>query len=220
MMAKCVISHATTVEYVLASLSVVVIVIVFLLHQHHQHHRKGNMNQDTDVWEGKVTPYDGRFVAQSDSLTISGLCIMPAHHLAAYVRANGTKIIGSQLTVAVWWKSNPGAGNRSIESKVKGTFTLYGPLDMASSIVKAVGNEADGGEMRVLREQSVRVSLCDADGNNRVGGEDADLFFLDFFAGPSRQPQVCLAHAFFSVLSNGCPPPGPVGKPEHVQMND
>jgi hypothetical protein len=148
----------------------------------------GEVKQDDDVWKGPVTPYDGRFIAQSDSLTIGGLCIMPAGYLAAYVRDHKSDGL-SHLTVSVVWQANNG-GDWSTESKVKGTFTLYGPLDIASSIVKAVGNEADGGEMRVLREQSVQVSLCDAQGRNRVGGEDADLFFLDFFAGPSLQPQV------------------------------
>jgi hypothetical protein len=179
------------------------------------------IQKDDVVWEGPVVPPGGRFVAQSDSLTIGGLCVMPPGHLAAYMRSKDPDGTLSHLKVAVVWAAAANGSSLRRESKAKGTFMLYGPLDMASSMVRAVANEADGGEMRVLREQSVRVSLCDADGNNRVGGEDADLFFLDFFAGPSRQPQVCLAHAFFSVLSNGRPPPGgPVGKPEHVQMTD
>jgi hypothetical protein len=117
----------------------------------------------------------------------------------------------SFLTVAVVWQANnaqqqqqqqqSGSGDGEVvlsrESRVKGTFMLYGPLDLASSIVKAVGNEADGGEMRVLREQSVRVSLCDRRGRNRVGGDDADLFFLHFLAGPSLQPRVCAPHYSF-----------------------
>ncbi|ELR20296.1 EGFlike domain containing protein [Acanthamoeba castellanii str. Neff] len=148
----------------------------------------GQVIQDDVVWTGPVTPYDGRHVSQSDALTTSGLCIMPAGHLAAYMREHEADTDLSHLTVAVVWQANQG-GDLSRESKVKGSFMLYGPLDIASSIVKAVGNEADGGEVRVLREQSVRVSLCDRRGRNRVGGDDADLFFLDFFAGPSLLPR-------------------------------
>jgi hypothetical protein len=165
----------------------------------------GQVVQDDVVWTGPVTPYDGQLVVpQSDPLTTAGLCIMPAGHLAAYMRDHEADADLSFLTVAVVWQANnaqqqqqqqqqsgsDGGVVLSRESRVKGTFMLYGPLDLASSIVKAVGNEADGGEMRVLREQSVRVSLCDRRGRNRVGGDDADLFFLDFFSGPSLQPRV------------------------------
>jgi hypothetical protein len=150
------------------------------------------------VWEGPVTPYDGRFVAQSDSLTIGGLCVMPPGYLAAYMRSKQADDL-SHLTVAVEWVAHQGSLRR--ESAVKGTFMLYGPLDVEHSIVRAVGNEADGGEMRVAREQSVRVTLCDAKGRNRVGGEDADLFFLDFSSGPSLQPQVCCSQSLCSLCS-------------------
>jgi hypothetical protein len=163
----------------------------------------GQVIQDDVVWTGPVTPYDGRHVSQSDALTTSGLCIMPAGHLAAYMREHEADTDLSYLTVAVVWQANQG-GDLSRESKVKGTFMLYGPLDIASSMVKAVGNEADGGEMRVLREQSVRVSLCDRRGRNRVGGDDADLFFLHFLAGPSLQPQVCARAPHFSHSRYTC----------------
>ncbi len=155
------------------------------------------MKEEPPVWTVPVTNYDGRPVAQSGSLNISGLCIIPAGGLATWGPAStaSDQDYVSHLTVAVDWRSNPGGKSLKV-SKVKGTFMLYGPLDMASSIVEAVANEADG-EMRVLREQSVRVSLLDQQGRNRVGGEDADLFFLDFFAGPSTQPQVC--HPAFSL---------------------
>jgi hypothetical protein len=52
-----------------------------------------------------------------------------------------------------------------------------------------VSNEADG-EMRVFRGQALRGGLADADGNNRVGGEDADLFSLSWHDGPSTEPLV------------------------------
>jgi hypothetical protein len=148
----------------------------------------GQVVKDADVWAGPVTPYDGRPVAQSDSLSIAGLCIVPAGRLADYMATQDPDGTLSYLTVAVVWQANQ--GDLSRESQGKGTFRLYGPLDMASSIVEALGNEADGREMRVAREQSVRVTLFDKQGRNRVGGEDADLFFLDFVGGPSSQPQV------------------------------
>jgi hypothetical protein len=162
---------------------------------HHQHRAKDGqlIEHGTEVWKGPVTPYDGRIVAQSESLTISGLCIMPAHHLAAYVRRQ--TIIPSHLGVDVVWQSNLAAGNKS--SQFKGTFMLFGSLDLESSIVSA---PSFGGELRVGSEQTVRVSLCDAAGRNRVGGEDGDQFFLNFFAGPSLQPQVCARAMLLSSL--------------------
>jgi hypothetical protein len=159
------------------------------------------IQKDDVVWEGPVVPPGGRFVAQSDSLTIGGLCVMPPGHLAAYMRSKDPDGTLSHLKVAVVWAAAANGSSLRRESKAKGTFMLYGPLDMASSMVRAVGNEADGGEVRVLREQSVRVSLLDKKGRNRVGGEDADLFFLDVSSGPSLQPQVCCSPSLLSALS-------------------
>lgn len=54
--------------------------------------------------------------------------------------------------------------------------------------MQVVTNPADD-EMQVFRDQYLRVTMMDADGNNRVGGEDSDLFNLEWFGGPSTEPR-------------------------------
>jgi hypothetical protein len=138
-----------------------------------------------EVWRGLVTPYDSRPIAQADSVQISGLCIIPKGVLA--FAENNDDTLTSQLTVSIEWARK--FSNDTRQSRDRLTFQLYGPLHLASSIVAAKANEADG-EMRVFREQSVRVSFCDAQGRPRVGGDDSDGFDLAFVDGPALQPQL------------------------------
>jgi hypothetical protein len=149
-----------------------------------------------EVWSGPVTPYDGRPIAQADSLTVQALCIIPLGTLAVVESSGDT--LTSELTVSVKWQRADDTSSRASRDKL--TFQLYGPLHLPSSIVRANANEADG-KMMVFREQSVRVSFCDKEGRPRVGGEDSDGFELAFFDGPSLEPQ---ARHPPSTTAQGC----------------
>lgn len=133
------------------------------------------------VWSGTLQPYDGRTIAQADSLQLKGLCIIPA---GTFPQPTTDK---REAMVTLIWKR--AATGQSIESRDSRQFLLYGPFSPASSIVQVVTNPADG-EMRVFRDQTIRVTLADATGNNRVGGEDSDLFSVNWHAGPSSDPRV------------------------------
>ncbi len=52
-----------------------------------------------------------------------------------------------------------------------------------------MANEQDS-EMRVFRPQQLRIISSDADGLNRVGGGDQDLFTPAFWEGPTSNPTV------------------------------
>jgi hypothetical protein len=133
------------------------------------------------VWSGPLVPYDNRPISQADSLTLRGLCIVPQ---GTFSRPTADK---RQAMVTLIWRRQ--AINQDIISRDSRSFLLYGPFSPASSTVQVVSNEADG-EIRVFRDQTLRVVLADADGNNRVGGEDADTFSLSWHDGPSTEPLV------------------------------
>lgn len=133
------------------------------------------------VWSGPLVPYDNRPIAQADALTLQGLCIVPS---GTFPKPSADK---KEAMVTLIWRRR--ATSQDIASRDSRRFLLYGPFYPASSTVQVVANEADG-EVRVFRDQTLRVVLADADGNNRVGGEDADLFSLSWHDGPSTEPLV------------------------------
>jgi hypothetical protein len=143
------------------------------------------------VWSGPLVAYDRRPIAQADSLTLQGLCILPA---GTFPKPSADK---KEAMVTLIWRRN--ATQQVIASRDSRRFLLYGPFYPASSTVQVVANEADG-EVRVFRDQTLRVTLADADGNNRVGGEDSDIFSLSWHDGPSSEPLVRFAVFFFFFI--------------------
>lgn len=133
------------------------------------------------VWNGTLLPYDNRPIAHADTLQLKGLCVIPAGTFSQ--PRPDTK---NAMVTLIWQRAATG---QSIESRNSRSFLLYGPLDPASCSVQVVTNPADD-EMRVFRDQYLRVTMMDADGNNRVGGEDSDLFSLEWFGGPSTEPRL------------------------------